>query len=236
MRNCERTLPSVWIPLAYFQLFCLLLLFSTNAYAQESSVQTVTQPAMGFTADFTSRILFKNKEQTIVSGKIYTLPPRVRFEPRPAEEEETYNEVQLYDFEQQMERRVFLDDRIYFQVELTESARMKAMREGWIPWKDHPNTKRRKIKLKEDLVNDHPCILYLQERKIETPTDKKSSSIFVEYNLIWEATNLQGLPVRIIYFLSNQRTVVVDYKDAKLAEMEPTFFQPPEGFLNLSPF
>jgi len=171
-----------------------------------------------------------------MSGKIYTLPPRVRFEPRSEEEEEAYSEVQLYDFENQKMRRVFFDDKIFFQIELTEKNRFKAMQDGWIPWKDLPNTKRRKIKLKEDLANDHPSILYLQERKIEVPGDKKSSPILPEYSLIWEATHLKDLPVRIIYFLSNQRTVVVDYKNAKLADLEPTFFQPPEEFLNLSPF
>jgi hypothetical protein len=227
---------SVRALLACFQLFCLLLLLPRDVFPQESSVQTTPQPGTGFTADFTSKMIFNNKEQTILSGKLYTLPPRVRFEPHSEEEDEAYGEVQLYDFEDQKMRRVFFDDKIFFQIDLTERNRFKAMLEGWIPWKDLPNTKRRKIKLKEDLVNGHPCILYLQERKIEAPADKKSSFTFLEYSLIWEAADLKELPVRVIYFLPNQRTVVVDYKNARLSDMDPTFFQPPEGFLNLSPF
>lgn len=236
MWSYKMALHSVRIPLVYFQLFCLWLLLPGNAFTQESSIQTTSQSVIGFTADFTSRVIFHDKEQTLMSGKIYTLPPRVRFEPRFEEEDEAYGEVQLYDFENQKMRRVFFDDKIFFQIELTERNRFKAMQDGWIPWKDLPNTKRRKIKLKEDLVNDQPCVLYLQERKIEAPADKKSSSIFLEYSLIWEATHLKDLPVRIIYFLSNQRTVVVDYKNARLSDMDPKFFQPPDEFLNLSPF
>jgi len=220
----------------YLPLTCLVLLLSLNAPAQEPSPPAASQQAGGFTADFTSTLIFKDKSHTLLSGRISASPPLVRFEPQPEEPDGIYNEIQLYDFEHQKIRRVFLDDRIYFLVELTGSARMKAMRDGWIPWKDLPMIKRRKIRLKEDFVNDHPCILYLQERKSEVPVDKKSTAASLEYSLIWEAINLQGLPVRIIYFLPNQRTVVVDYKNMKLADLDPPLFNPPEGFLNLSPF
>jgi hypothetical protein len=229
--------PSFRIFLAYLKFFCcLLFLFVVNAFGQELSVPTPSPQAIGFTADFTSRVIFKDREHTAMSGKIYLLPPRVRFELLSEEEDVIYQEVQLYDFEHLKMRRVFQNDKIFFQIELTEKNRVKAMQEGWIPWKDFPNTKRRKIKLKEDLVNDHPCILYLQERKIEIPGGSKPPAHFFEYSLVWEASDLKDLPVRIIYFLTNQRTVVVDYNNARLVDPEPTLFQPPEGFVDLSPF
>lgn len=223
--------------LAWVLLCGLLFLPPTHTLAaQEPPAQASSQQAIGFTADFFSRVIFRDKDLTIMSGKLYAAPPQVRFEPEPEEPTAAYNEIQLYDFEQQKMRRVFLDDRIYFQIELSENARIKAMRDGWIPWKDHPNIKQTMIRLKEDFVNGHPCVLYLQERKIEAMTDNKTSAPFLEYSLIWEATDLKRLPVRIIYFPPNHSTVVVDYKNMKLADLDPPLFNPPEGFVNLSPF
>jgi hypothetical protein len=213
-----------------------VLLPSLNATGQESPPPASSQQAGGFTADFSFTLIFKDKAHTLLSGRIFASPPLIRFEPQPEGPDQAYNEVQLYDFEHQKMRRVFLDDRIYFQIDLTEKVRMKAMRDGWIPWKDIPAIKRRKIRLKEDFVNNHPCILYLQERRAEIPADKKASVVSVEYSLVWEATNLKGLPVRIIYFSPNQSTVVVDYQNMKLTDLDPPLFNPPEGFLDLSPF
>jgi hypothetical protein len=220
----------------YLPILCLVLLISGYASAQEPPATAPPQQARTFTADFTSSLIFKDKSYTLLSGRIFASPPLVRFEPQPEEPDRDYNEVQLYDFEQQKMRRVFLDDRIYFQIELNEKARINAMQDGWIPWKDPPMIKRRRIRLKEDVVNDHPCILYLQERRLEAPADRKATARFLEYSLIWEAAHLNGLPVRIVYFLPNQRIVVVDYKNMKPADPNPSQFSPPEGFLDLSPY
>ncbi|GEM_PF-1595384 len=236
MPNCNTAMICVRAVRFYLLLICLVFLVSLNASAQESSPSASSQQTGEFTADFTSTLIFKDKGYTLLSGRIFASPPLVRFEPQPEEPDRAYNEVQLYDFEHQKMRRVFLDDRIYFQIELNEKARMKAMRDGWIPWKDLQTIKRRKIMLKEDFVNNHPCILYLQERRSEVPADKKTSVVSLEYSLVWEAINLKGLPVRIIYFPPNQSIVVVDYKNMKLADLSPPLFNPPEGFLDLSPF
>ncbi len=236
MLNCNTAMTCVWATRFYLPLICLVLLLSLNASGQEPSPPASSQQAEGFTADFSSTLIFKDKARTLLSGRIFASPPLVRFEPQPEEPDQAYNEIQLYDFEHQKMRRVFLDDRIYFQIELTEKARMKAMRDGWIPWKDIPTIKRRKIRLKEDFANDHPCILYLQERRLEVPADQKAPVVSLEYSLVWEATNLKGLPVRIIYFPPNQSIVVVDYQNMKLADLDPPLFNPPEGFLDLSPF
>ncbi|MCI0528144.1 MAG: hypothetical protein L0Y56_11965 [Nitrospira sp.] len=237
MLNCNTAMICVRAARFYLPLLCLVFWVALNASAQESSPPASSQQAAGFTAEFTSTLIFKDKGHTLLSGRIFASPPLVRFEPQPEEPDRAYNEVQLYDFEQKKMRRVFLDDRIYFQIELTEKARMKAMRDGWIPWKDLPTIKRRKIMLKKDFVNDHPCILYLQERRSEVPVDnQKTSVVSLEYSLVWEAIDLKGLPVRIIYFPPNQSIVVVDYKNMKLADLGPPLFNPPEGFLDLSPF
>jgi len=236
MRNCSTAMICIRAVRFYLPPVCLVLLLSLKASAQEPSAPTSSRQAGEFTADFVSTLIFKDRSYTLLSGKIFASPPLVRFEPEPEEPDRVYNEVQLYDFDHQKMRRVFLDDRIYFQIELNEKARIKAMQDGWIPWKDLPMIKRRKIRLKEDVVNDHPCILYLQERRLEVPADKKAAAVSLEYSLVWEATHLNGLPVRIIYFLSNQRIVVADYKNMKLADLDPPLFNPPEGFLDLSPF
>lgn len=234
MRNCNSALPPLLFSIALF--FLPFSLVSSIASAKDPLVQTSSSQVFRFTADFMSTVILHNQDKAVMNGRIYSSPPLVRFEPHPEEGIGSYNEILLYDFERQKVRRVFLGDKIYFEDELTERNRLKAMQEGWIPWRDLPNTQRRKIKLKEDFVNDHPCVLYLLERKLEIPTGKKPSSIARQYSLFWEATDLNNLPVRIIYFLPEKSAVVVDYKDVKLEDPDPALFTTPEGFLNLSPF
>ena len=213
-----------------------LLFLSSTVSPEDPQGQTPSQESIGFIADYSSTKIPQAREKSVMSGSITASPPRVRFEPYSEEGNVSYHEVHLYDFERQQMRRVFLDDKIYFEAELNENSRIKAMRDGWIPWKDLPNTTRRKIRLKEDFANDHPSVLYLLELKVEIPRAKKSKLTFQEYSLLWEATDLKGLPVRIIYFLPDRTTVVVDYKNVKLEDPDPSLFEPPKGFRNLSPF
>ena len=227
---------SGWVGLADLLLLGSLFFLRSPVLAEEPQGQTPSQEPIGFTADFVSTHIPQVREKSVMIGRIYALPPRIRFEPYGQEGDGSYNEVHLYDFERKQMRRVFLDDKIYFEVELNENSRLKAMQDGWIPWKDFPNTKRRKIRLKEDLANDHPSVLNLLERRLEIPRAKKSNLIYQEYSLFWEATDLKGLPVRIIYFLSDRTTVVVDFKNVKLENPDPSLFDPPNGFRNLSPF
>jgi len=242
MRNCNTVFSSPpglggWAGLASLLLLGPLFFLAFTVLAEEPQGQAPpSQEPIGFTADFVSTLIPQAREKSIFSGRIYASPPRIRFEPYRQEGNGSYNEIHLYDFERQQMRRVFLEDKIYFEVELNETSRLKAMQDGWIPWKDLPNTKRRKIRLKEDFANDHPSVLHLLERRIEIPRAKKPNFIFQEYSLFWEATDLKGLPVRIIYLLSDRTTVVLDYKNVKLEEPDPSLFEPPKGFRNLSPF
>lgn len=189
------------------------------------------------TAELLSTTYFQGHVTGTSKGKIYLSASRIRFEPVADEDSEGYNELFLYDFKQKAMRRVFPDDRIYFEIALSERSRFKAMRDGWIPWEDSPEVKRRWIRLKEDFMNGHPCTLELLERTMQVPAGKKGKTRRLsDYSLYWKAQDLNNQPVRIVYFLPSQSVVIVDYRDARWETADPKLFRPPEGFLSLSPF
>jgi hypothetical protein len=233
MRNCR-------VALLRFRfaslLFFYVIFLSSSVLAQAVPAETAPPVALDFTADYIFTIIFGDKEKSVTHGKIYVSPPRIRVEPHPEKGGSGYSEYLLYEFKERKMQRIFPKERIYFETDITERNWLKAMRDGWIPWEDFPKIERRKIKLKEDMANGHPCILYLQERKAEIPRGKEAPLIQKEYILRWEATDLKNLPVRVVYFLQPGNTVIVDYNNVKVEEFILSFFAPPEGFLNLSPF
>ena len=215
-------------------LFFLLLCPALSV--PSASAQDLPE-GISFSADFLSTSIRRDQVSDVVKGRVYISPPSVRLEPEAHETSKGYKEIFLYDFDEKKQRRVFLDDQIYFETPISEKSFFKAMQEGWIPWEDAPDIKRRWIRLKEDFMHGHPCVLELLERSAEVPTGKDDDTTRVfSYSLYWKATDLNHLPVRIVYFPRNQRVVIVDYSDIKVGKTDAALFLPPEGFLNLNPF
>lgn len=215
-------------------LFVGFLILGSSVHAQDAA--SSPQESLGFNADFSSTTILRDRGEIVQEGRIYALGSRIRLEPKGEEGADGYKEAQIYDFDRLKMYRVFPGDRIYFESDLTKNSRLKAMQDGWIPWEDDPQIQRRKIRLKEDMINDYSCILYLQERRREISTGRKSTTILTEYSLVWEAHDLKSFPVRIIYFPTSRRIVIVDYKNVVHQKLETSLFRPPEGFLNLNPF
>ncbi len=189
-----------------------------------------------FTADFVSSIFVEDRRIPQQRARVHVAAPSVRVELAPEESDRAYNEIILYDFGQKKMRRIFLDDRIYFEHSISSALVEKAMLEGWIPWEDFPNIKRQSIKLKEDVVNGHPCRLMLHERVLTVSGVKGEERRIRSYHLRWEASDLNFLPVRIIYFMNDGGGVMVEYENIRAGRPDPVLFQTPEGFLHLSPF
>ncbi|HXC61275.1 MAG TPA: hypothetical protein VNV63_01255, partial [Nitrospiria bacterium] len=58
----------------------------------------------------------------------------------------------------------------------------------------------------------------------------------VEYILLWEATDLGNLPVRIVYTGPDYITKIVEYRNVRIEPVDASLFQPPKGFPSMSPF
>jgi hypothetical protein len=116
---------------------------------------------------------------------------------------------------------------------------IEAQREGWIPPKESSKIETKKIKLGETDFDGHPCLLYLQVRSLMTGAEapkQKKKRIAVEYTLLWEATDLENLPVRILYTGPDYVTKITEYRNIRMERMDAALFQPPKNFRGLSPF
>lgn len=183
--------------------------------------------SVGLVADFYTTSIDKTGKESVLEAKIYKFGKRVRFELK----ENNTNEANIYDFDILKELRIIYQDRIFFERRINRSFLIKAERDGlYKPM--NPNVTIDKIKLREDRFDNHPTIIYLVVRSLKAG----EKIIAKDYSMVWEATDLENIPIRIVYPLPDHSTVIVEYRNAALERLDPLLFQPPPEFLNLSPF
>lgn len=182
---------------------------------------------LGLVADLHTIIVDKTGKESASEARIHMLGKRLRFESKGSSK----GEVNIYDFDILRELRVVSQDRIFFERKIPRSFLIKAERDG-LYRPDNPNITIDKIRLKEDRVDNHPTLLYLVVRSLKTG----EKTVAKDYSMVWEATDLNNNPVRIVYPMPDFSTVIVEYRNATIEKLDPSLFLPPPDFLNLSPF
>lgn len=181
----------------------------------------------GLSADVYTTTINKAGKESISEAKIYRLGKRLRIESK----ESRTGEVSIYDFDLLKEMRVVPQDRVFFERRITRSFLIKAEREGlYMPV--NPNIKINRIRLKEDRTDNHPTVLYLVVRSMKTG----EKTVARDYSMVWEATDLGNIPIKIVYPMSDFSTVIVEYRNVTMDKLDPSLFLPPPDFLSLSPF
>ena len=147
-------------------------------------------------------------------------------------------DIYIYDYTKRKQYRLIPSSNIYFETGIPPAGLIEAQREGWISLEESSNVETKKLKLAETTFDGHPCLLYLKVRSLmaaEGPKQKRKR-LAVEYSLLWEAADLENLPVRIVYTGPDFITKIIEYRNARIERMDAALFQPPKGFLGLSPF
>lgn len=183
--------------------------------------------SVGLIANLRMTSINRAGKESVSEAKIYKLGKLVRYEPQGS----NLGEVNIYDFEHLMELRVIYSDKIFFERRINRNFLLRAERDGFYKPVD-PDITIDKFRLKEDRFDNHPTILYLVVRSLKTG----EKNITKDYSMVWEATDLGNIPVRIVYPTLGFSTVIVEYMNASLERLDPSLFQPPPEFLNLSPF
>lgn len=181
----------------------------------------------GLVADLYTTTINKAGKESISVAKIYLLGNRLRSESK----ESSTGEFNIYDFELFKELRVVPQDSIFFERKITRSFLIKAEREGLYK-PDNPNVKIDRIRLKEDRTDNHPTVMYFVVRSMKTG----EKTVARDYSMVWEATDLGNMPIKIVYPASDFQTVIVEYRNITIDKLDPSLFLPPPDFLNLSPF
>lgn len=183
--------------------------------------------SIGLVADLYTTTINKTGKESISVAKIYRLGKRLRFETK----ESSTGEFSIFDFDLLKEMRVVPQDRVFFERKINRSFLIKAEREGlYAP--DNPNVRIDRIRLKEDRTDNHPTVLYFIVRSMKTG----EKTVARDYGMVWEATDLGNIPIKIVYPMSDFSTVIVEYRNAAMEKLDPSLFLPPPDFFSLSPF
>ncbi len=179
------------------------------------------------TADIEQTVVTPDGRATTTTTRLYLADAKARLEPESGSGRAGYAEFHLYDFERKRFYRVFPDDRIYFDIELSTPLALRAFVEGWAP--QPPEVTVRSIPLKDEDLDGVPARLALVERRV-------GKHSMPDYALVWTAVAPRRLPLRVMYMQEGTRTVIVSYRDVESPALDPGRFSIPEGFSNLSPF
>jgi len=166
------------------------------------------------------------------------LPPSQPSDPNPLDGQSPSEEIYIYDYANRKQYRLIPARTIYFETVIPQSGLIEAQREGLVSLQEPLNVETKKLKLAETIFDGHPCLLYLQIRSLMSGegTKQKKKRLAVEYSLLWEAADLGNLPVRIVYTSPDYITKIIEYRNARIEQMDASLFQPPKDFRSLSPF
>ena len=174
--------------------------------------------SISWQADMTTTVISSTGRAIASTGKIYVQGSQVRFEPENADE------IDLYNFDQMKNLRLFPSDRIYFENRLTPARRIKAVQEGWLSGGAPSREKR--ILLREGTFKEERARLYL------FVFEEKGERL---YSLRWMNAD-ESAPLQIIYPASSTETVIIDYDHRRGETIDGSRFAPPADFLSVHPY
>ncbi len=202
---------SVLSPIRLLRFFFFVIL--------SASVGLFPAHAATWQADFSIRVLSPKVKEISTRGAIYRKDFKIRIEPSGS------TEVDLYDFEQSLEMRIFPADQIYFVSPLPLSKRIKGMKEAWVP--PLPPFKETRILFKEDLFQGKTAKLYFV---ILERSGQKA------YLFRWIGADPEAPPLRVIYSGTARETIIVDFTPRPGTLPSADYFNPPSNYLSLNPF
>ena len=223
-------------------LLALLLamgLIVANGKAQESSTDKAplldssstetlpTEPGIDFSAERRIKQIDWLGRSNEIKGQIYSRGKKVRVERNDINPPE----ISIFDYEKRKEYRLYDDDRIFFESELSNTGFFKARREELIEADEGPNVEVAHLLLGEMDWDGRPCEIILKVRTL-----KRQGPPVYDYTLLWEALDLDRRTVKVAYYRTARMFIVVEYRNAKQSSLDPTLFEPPEDYLNLTPY
>jgi hypothetical protein len=220
---------------------CLLAmgLIVANGKAQElstneapsldsSSIETpATEPGIGFSAERRMKQIDWFGRSNEIKGLIYSRGMKVRVERKDIHPPE----ITIFDYERRKEYRLYDDDRIYFESELSNTVFFKARREELIEADEGPNVEVAQHLLGEMIWDGHPCEIVLKVRTL-----KREGPPVYDYTLLWKALDLDRRTVQVAYYRTARMIIIVEYRNAKQSTLDPALFEPPRDYLNLTPY
>jgi hypothetical protein len=195
--------------------------------AEPSETPPAAEIFPDLSADLQSTLIDRSGHTAVTIVHIYRSGKMVRYEHTRTDPPEIW----IMDYGDLKEYRIYAGDKIYFETPIAHRLSYKAQREGLIPPEARPEIVERRIHLREDTLEGHPCDLVLLVRSIK---DRKDFG--ADYTLIWEARDLDNQWIRVAYHQANYTLFIQDLRSVKLGPVDPELLHPPNGFAGMSPY
>jgi hypothetical protein len=186
-----------------------------------------TKPGIDFTAERRIIQIDWLGRSNEIKGQIYSSGKKVRVERNDIDPPE----ISIFDYERRKEYRLYDDDRIFFESELSNTGFYKARREELIQADEGPNVEVAHLLLGEMVWDGRPCEIILKIRTL----NRQGLTVY-DYTFLWEALDLDHRTVKAAYYRTARMFIIVEYRNARQGSLEPTLFEPPEDYLNLTPY
>ena len=179
-------------------------------------------------------IVADSKEDVLVQQKYYWEGDMVRVE-EESKDIEGNPGVKIYDFQKKKLYTILLNVKLYLEQDINfdkEDILFETPPEK--KYSNQKDVKVEKIKLGEDTIDGHTISRY--EIKVIQKGDKKKEEQVIERYSLWEAEDLEKMPVKYEFELPNKSKRIIKYIEIISDGIDPSMFSIPDGYQPVSPF
>ncbi|HAS16696.1 MAG TPA: hypothetical protein DCR39_02080 [Nitrospiraceae bacterium] len=179
-------------------------------------------------------IVADSKEDVLVQQKYYWEGDMVRVE-EESKDIEGNPGIKIYDFQKKKLYTILLNVKLYLEQDINfdkEDILFETPPEK--KYSNRKDVKVEKIKLGEDTIDGHTISRY--EIKVIQKRDKKKEEQVIERYLLWEAEDLEKMPVKYEFELPNKSKRIIKYIEIISDGIDPSMFSIPDGYQPVSPF
>jgi len=179
-------------------------------------------------------IVADSKEDVLVQQKYYWEGDMVRVE-EESKDIEGNPGVKIYDFQKKKLYTILLNVKLYLEQDINfdkEDILFETPPEK--KYSNRKDVKVEKIKLGEDTIDGHTISRY--EIKVIQKGDKKKEEQVIERYSLWEAEDLEKMPVKYEFELPNKSKRIIKYIEIISDGIDSSMFSIPDGYQPVSPF
>lgn len=183
-----------------------------------------------------TRLITKDSDNVVLEQKFYSEGDMLRVEEESSGIEGNPG-IRIYDFGKKKLYTIMLNVKLYLEQDITADKDFIMFEPP--PDKKYSSGKELKVEKKkkgEDVIEGHPSTVY--EVTLIKRADKKTGKEeqLLEKYLLWEADDLNNIPVKYEFELSGESRKVIEYVNVRTDAIEPSLFAIPEGYKAISPF
>ncbi|MEK6583244.1 MAG: hypothetical protein AABY66_00170 [Nitrospirota bacterium] len=183
-----------------------------------------------------TRLITKDSDNVVLQQKYFSEGDMLRVEEESSGIEGNPG-IKIYDFKKKKLYTIMLNVKLYLEQDFMAEKDVVMFEPS--PEKKYiigKGLKVEKTKKGENTIEGR--ITTVSEVKVVRKAEKgkeKEEQVLEKY-LLWEAGELDGIPVKYEFELSGESKKIIEYVDIKTDPIDPALFSIPDGYMAISPF